>query len=307
MASFDTVLNDLRAVAESSRLRLLAVLADGEFSVTELTEVVGQSQPRVSRHLKLLCDAGLLEKFREQHWVYYRVPADGSGRELVTSLLSRIDEADATLQADRLRVEQVLETRRAAAGAPPVRAEASTAAEIVTLVGDEFGDRERGTLFYFGQSPTEVLAGLASRARRVVGMHGSRNEIQRARAVLHSRGLSHCVLQQGELRNLPHPGAEFDTVVVDRALAAEARPVEALREAARLLRPDGELLVVEDYDALARLTEASNPLHTLRAWAAEAGLACTRLRPVDVDGLHLLLGVAHVATAAAKNDQSAAA
>ena len=75
--TFDELLSDLRAVGEPSRLRLLAILARGEFSVTELTKVLGQSQPRVSRHLKLLCDAGLLEKFREQHWILYRVPAEG--------------------------------------------------------------------------------------------------------------------------------------------------------------------------------------------------------------------------------------
>ena len=85
--ALDQLLRGLRASADPSRLRLLALLASGEFTVTELTEVLGQSQPRVSRHLKVLSDEGLLERFREQHWVYYRLPADGAGAALARMLL----------------------------------------------------------------------------------------------------------------------------------------------------------------------------------------------------------------------------
>ena len=294
---FDPVLDKLRAVAEPSRLRLLAVLAEGEFSVTELTEVLGQSQPRVSRHLKVLCDAGLLEKFREQHWVYYRAPIEGAGRDLVSGLLAQIDPDDPRLRADRERVETVLERRRVEGASPGAAARAGAAgddtAELVAVLAAELGDRGRGSLFYFGGAPTEILAGLASRSRRIVGMHPSRREIQRARAALHSRGVGHCVLQQGELRRLPFTAANFDVALIDRAIAAQARPVEALREAGRLLQPGGELIVVEDYDAFAAGAAAQNPLATLRNWLVDAGLVCTRLHPVDVAGQHLLLAVAH--------------
>lgn len=300
---FESVLDDLRAVAEPSRLRLLAILAHGEFSVTELTQVLGQSQPRVSRHLKLLCDVGLLEKFREQHWVYYRVPVEGAGKDLVTDLLARIDPGDSTLQADRQRVEAVRERRRTEGAEADTAAHAGAAerdaAKLVAVLAAELGDRGRGSLFYFGGAPTEVLAGLASRARRLVGMHPSRMEIQRARAALHSRGSSHCVLQQGELRSLPFTAADFDVALIDRALAAQVRPVEALLEVKRLLQRGGELIVIEDYDALAADAAAQNPLTTLRAWLVDAGLVCTRLHPVDVAGQHLLLAVAHVFATAA--------
>lgn len=300
---FETVLDDLRAVGEPSRLRLLAILAEGEFSVTELTQVLGQSQPRVSRHLKLLCDAGLLEKFREQHWVYYRAPVEGASTGLVPGLLAQIDPDDATLRADRERVETVLERRRAEGASSGVAARAGApaddAAELVAVLAAELGDRGRGSLFYFGGTPTEILAGLASRSRRIVGMHPSRREIQRARAALHSRGASHCVLQQGELRRLPFTAANFDVALIDRAIAAQARPVEALREVGRLLHPGGELIVVEQYDALAADAAAQNPLSTLRNWLVDAGLVCTRLHPVDVAGQHLLLAVAQVFATAA--------
>ena len=78
--SFLPAVSALRAAAEPTRLRLLALLARAELTVGEICEVIGQSQPRVSRHLKLLCDVGLLDRFREQHWVYYRAPASGAER-----------------------------------------------------------------------------------------------------------------------------------------------------------------------------------------------------------------------------------
>ena len=96
-AAFDLLLSRLRAIAEPSRLRLLAILARGEFSVSELTAILGQSQPRVSRHLKLLDDCGLLERFREQHWMYYRVAADTGG---AASLSSAVDRAIEQLRQD---------------------------------------------------------------------------------------------------------------------------------------------------------------------------------------------------------------
>lgn len=291
--SFQHLVESLRATAEPSRLRLLAILAKGEFSVTEVTEVLAQSQPRVSRHLKLLCDAGLLEKFREQHWIYYRVPASGRGKDLVDALLARIDPADGTLAADAARVEAVLEQRRVAGGPATIEAiAANSVEELASALAGELGDRGRGGLFYFGPSPGDVLATVATRARRVVGMHTSRLEVQRARALLHSRGFSHCVLQQGDLTSVPHRTSDFDTVVLDRALASQAGPIEALREAARLINGAGEVIVAEDYEALALRADGTNPLATLKQWLAQAGLVCTRLRPLDLDGRHVVLAVA---------------
>ena len=111
--------------------------------------------------------------------------------------------------------------------------------------------------------------------------------------------MNHCVLQQSELNALPQPSDAFDVVVVDRMLADSARPGDSLREAARVLRPGGRLVLVEDFEALERRTTDSNPLALLRAWLAEAGLACERLRPCDVSGVHLLFAVATLETEAA--------
>jgi ArsR family transcriptional regulator len=293
-ADFDNLLPRLRAIAEPTRLKLLAVLARGEFSVSELTEILGQSQPRVSRHLKLLDDCGLLERFREQHWMYYRVANDTEGGRLVRLLLEQLDADDPALAGDFERMGRVLEVRAGRGIKGEGEAGAAESHDLVPLIAAELGKQGQDALFYFGVAPDEVLAGLGSRARRAVGMNPSRMVVQRARARLHSAGFNHCVLQRGELAALPHPSHGFDVAVVDRVLAAADRPVEALREVARLLRPTGRLLVIENFESLDLRTRDSNPLELLREWLSDAGLACDRLRPFDVVGAHLLLAVAGV-------------
>jgi len=292
--AFDNLLLRFRAIAEPTRLRLLAVLARGEFSVSELTEILGQSQPRISRHLKLLDDCGLLERFREQHWMYYRVADDTEGGRLARLLLDQLDAGDPALAGDFERMGRVLEVRAGRSVTGGADTGAAESHDLVPLIAAELGKQGQDALLYFGVAPDEVLAGLGSRARRAFGMNPSRMVVQRARARLHSAGLNHCVLQQGELAALPHPSHSFDVVVVDRVLAATDRPVDALREAARVLRPQGQLFVVENFESLDLRTRDSNPLELLRAWLADAGLACDRLRPFDVSGAHLLLAVAAV-------------
>jgi len=290
--SFDTLLSRLRAIAEPSRLRLLAILARGEFSVSELTGILGQSQPRVSRHLKLLDDCGLLERFREQHWMYYRVAGDTEGGRLARLMLEELDADDPALAGDLERMRRVLEVRDAPGVAGDGEGAATGPDDLVPLIAAELGAQGQDALLYFGVAPDEVLVGLGGRARRAVGMNPSRLVVQRARARLHSAGLNHGQLQRGELSALPQPSGGFDVTVVDRVLAGSARPVDALREAARVLRPTGHLLVIEDFEALERRAPDSNPLALLRGWLAEAGLTCDRLRPFDVSGAHLLLAVA---------------
>lgn len=297
--SCDTLLPRLRAIAEPSRLRLLAILARGEFSVSELTEVLGQSQPRVSRHLKLLDDSGLLERFREQHWMYYRVPVDTDGGRLARLLLEQLDADDPVLAGDLERVHRVLAARGGRNSAGEGFAVALPVDELAPLVAAEFGEQGLDALLYFGLAPGEVLADLGPRARRVVGMNPLRHLVQRARAMLHSAGLNHCLLQQGELVALPQPSGSFDVVLIDRALAGIDRPADGLQEAARVLKPGGRILVVEDFEALERRTPDANPLALLRAWLADAGLSCSRLRPFDVSGAHLLLATATLESEAA--------
>lgn len=294
--SHESMLRGLRAAAEPSRLRLLGVLRLGEFTVSELTAILGQSQPRVSRHLKLLSDGGLLERFREQHWVFHRVPADGEGAELVRALIDLLDRDDPLVALDRERAAAVLAERaRAVAddgGAPdPHAPRGSAASDLAQVIAAELGERGFDSVLYAGPAPAEMLRVIGPRSRRVLGLSESRGEVQRARATLHGNGLAHCELQCGDLPGAALDGASFDAVVVDRVLARSARRGEVLREAARVLRPAGKLVIVEDYESLAE-AGGGNPLATVRGWLADAGLVCERLRPVDTGATHVLLATA---------------
>ena len=290
----DQLLRGLRGVADASRLRLLALLALGEFAVTELTELLGQSQPRVSRHLRLLTEAGMLERFREQHWVFYRLAADGEGAELARTLLGLLDRDDPQLAADRerataLRALRATTDAQSAAGSGQSSVDGE---ELAGAVGTELAGRGYDSLLYIGPAPTEVLRVLAPRARRALGLSDSRAEVQRARASLHGAGLAHCVLQFGDLQSRTAASGSFDVVVIDRALGGQARPELLLADAARALRPGGRVVLVEDYEALAARATTGNPLALLRDWLARGGLQCSRMRPVDTAGRHLLVAMA---------------
>ena len=111
------LLSALRAVAEPTRLRLIVLCARGELTVSELTQILGQSQPRVSRHLKLLCEAGLLDRFREGSWVFYRLSQSGPVGPLARQLVAACDETDPTIALDRRRLAAIKRRRAELAGA----------------------------------------------------------------------------------------------------------------------------------------------------------------------------------------------
>jgi len=173
--------------------------------------------------------------------------------------------------------------------------------ELARVADAELEGQGFDSLLYAGPAPTVMLRVLGPRARRVVGLSDARPEVQRARASLHGAGLAHCVLQQGDLPSIAAMASTFDVVVLDRVLGRRARPEQVLADVARVLRPAGRLVLIEDYDALAARAATDNPLALLRDWLARSGLQCARMRPVDTGQAHLL-----VATAAAEPGQAAA-
>lgn len=291
MPSFLSAVSALRAAAEPTRLRLLALLARAELTVGELCDVIGQSQPRVSRHLKLLCDAGLLDRVREQLWVYYRVPASGAARETVAQLLALVDENDDVLRRDRRRMEEVIAERgrRAADELSDERA-AETSEVIDATVLDELAAEPIGALLDVGTGSGHILKLLGAKASRAVGIDISSDALKVARTKVHSAGLSHCELQRGDMYDLPFAAPLFDTAVAERVLAGAERPVLALAEICRTLKHGGRAIVIEDFDALTAASTA-NPIATLREWFAKAGLEISRVRPVDTEAGHLLLAI----------------
>src|ERR1700759_3173823 len=111
----DHLLTMLRAAADGTRLRLLLLLLEAELTVTELTQILGQSQPRISRHLKLLCEAGLLERFKEGAWVFYRAAAPRDAAKLAKTLAAICDGTEPTLVHDQRRLAEVRAARTEAA------------------------------------------------------------------------------------------------------------------------------------------------------------------------------------------------
>lgn len=290
MALFQSAVAMLKAAAEPTRLRLLALLAHGELTVGEICTIVDQSQPRISRHLKLLTDAGLLDRLREQSWVYYRTPPAGAGRDTVEQLLALVDASDSVLQRDRQRLQAVVAERGrlAAEAAPP----AMLPAEVDRILVDELAGQPIGALLDVGTGSGHLLGLLGAKASRAVGIDISSEALRVARTRVHGAGLSHCELQRGDMYNLPFAADYFDTAIADRVLATAQRPVAALTEIARTLHPGARLMVVEDFERLAGLGLKSNPIATLRAWFMQAGFACDRIHPVDTDSGLLIVAAA---------------
>jgi DNA-binding transcriptional ArsR family regulator len=291
VSSFLPAVSALRAAGEPTRLRLLALLARAELTVGELCEIVGQSQPRVSRHLKVLSDAGLSDRFREQHWVYYRAPSSGRARETVQQLLALVNPEDDVLRRDRRRLEQVIaeRVRRVATELGPSKGDG--ASELIdAIVLRELEAEPIGALLDVGTGAGHLLGLLGAQASRAVGVDISSNALRLARTNVHGAGLSHCELQRGDMYDLPFSAPAFDTATADRVLAHAARPVAALTEIARTLKPGGRLVVIEDFDALS--DAGANPIAVLRQWLERAGFATTRVHPVDTESMHVLIALA---------------
>ena len=286
-----------KALADPVRMRLVALCRQGECSVSELTQVVGLSQPRISQHLTRLCDAGILERFRDGQWVFYRVPARGDEPAARRRLLERIPDKDAVFQDDLARLQAHRGERVADSGAdvgterPGDRALHKALLELTVTA-------QLGDLLDVGCGRGRILKLLASRAHRAVGVDIDADARSLARAELMLAGLPNCSLRRGDMYRLPFGDADFDTIILDDVLADARDPVRVLTEARRLLRAGGRLFVL-----LAVSDRSPDELQSqLAAWSATAGLrlAPARLAPrIDPQWL--------VSVATVSDRQSAAA
>ena len=250
----EQTLQRLRAIAEPTRLRLLALLSAGEISVGELSSVLGQSQPRVSRHLRLLVEAGLVNRFRDRHWVYYRLVSDAALRELLQRVLGPVQEQDPTLAADRKAMQAVKDLRESSAytalGPSPALWRTAnhvrpSEAALAEALDDAIGNRPIGDLLDIGSGAGTVLKLLSPRATSAVGVDTAKEMRLLARARLQRAGLADCTLRNADTHDLPFVANSFDTVVLDEVLAQSKQPEAALREAGRVLRPSGCLLIMD--------------------------------------------------------------
>jgi ArsR family transcriptional regulator len=247
----DDLLTQLRAAAEPTRLRLLALCARQPLCVTDLCAVLGQSQPRLSRHLKLLTDAGLLERVPEGSNAYFQMPA---GAELARMILARLPEDDVRLSADR-RVAARLAAERARSASDAfrrdgmdwdeMRALGLPAAAIEQALLDSLPARMEA-LLDIGTGTGRLLELAAPRAERALGVDMSRDMLALARARLAERGLAdRATVRQADMYRLPFADAAFDAVAMQMVLHYAEDPAAALAEAARVLRPGGMLLIAD--------------------------------------------------------------
>ncbi len=298
----EAVLSALRAAAEPSRIRLLAILGHSELTVSELTQVMGQSQPRVSRHLKLLTEAGLIDRFREGSWVFYRLadPARvvDAGRQrladLSKTLIEFVPQDDPAFARDLERLDDV-RAARAETAAAYFKANAANWSRIRSLHLPE-QDVERAMLELLGPGDFDQLVDIGTGTGRVLELFGPRIErgvgidlnldmLTLARAALDEAGLSHCQVRQGDLFALPFEAESTDLVTVHQVLHYLDDPASAVREAARILAPGGRLMIVDfaphELEFLRnehqhrRLGFADDEI---AAWAAGSGLEIIRTR-----------------------------
>ncbi len=300
----DGLLDGLKAVAEPTRLRLLSLLARAELTVTEITQVLKQSQPRVSRHLKLMVEAGLLKRFPEGTWVFYRLAEDGEAAGLARAVTALMNGDDAVLMEDSARLETIRKTRAREAAAyfaenaahwNEIRALHLPEAAVEQAMADMLGDARIGTLLDLGTGTGRILEVLSPLAERAIGIDTSQEMRVIARANLERAGLRNAQVRYGNILRLD-PGAlgvapRADVAVLHHVLHFFEHPHEVVAQAARLLPAGGRVLIADFAPhGLEHLREkhAHRRLgfsdREVKQWAEAAGLSLAATRDLPPGG-----------------------
>jgi len=250
----DELVTALKAVAEPTRLRILALLRNGELSVKDLTMILGQSQPRLSRHLKLLVEAGLVERFREGSWVYFHLSQRSIGGRLALRLLENINENDPVLQRDKRRVKELKKQREAAAqdyfqkhaaNWDEIRSLHISENEVEAAMRELLGTGPFAQFVDLGTGTGRVLELFSSSFNSGLGIDVNNTMLSYARSKLDNQGHNHIQMRHGDIYNLPLPDASSDAVSVHQVLHFLVDPAGAISEAARILKPGGRMLIVD--------------------------------------------------------------
>ena len=292
----------LKAAGEPTRLRLLALLFEGDLTVTDMTEILGQSQPRISRHLKLLMEAGLIERFQEGAWAYFRLTGEGRQHELARQIIGAVTPSDPLLSRDSERLVAVKKVRaeraqayfsRNAASWDELRslhiADSQVEDALLKLVGDTPFD----SMLDLGTGTGRLLQLFSHLYRRGTGIDASRDMLAVARANIDKAHLPHALVRHADILNLPLERGTFDLVTIHQVLHYLDNPEEAIAQAAQMLSPGGRIVVVDfaphDLEYLQhehahlRLGFSHD---VLNGWLSDAGLGVEKvidLRP-DSDG-----------------------
>lgn len=253
-SSLSSLVHQLRAAGEVTRARILALLAHGELSVGELAQVVNQSQPRLSRHLKFLTGAGLVERLPEGAWVFYRLPVEGRARALVDTLNSAVDPEDPDIRRDKARLAEVKAERaqsadqyfsRVADQWDQLRALHYSEADIEKAVLNAAGPGPFDLVLDFGTGTGRMMTLFSQKSRRVEGIDLSHQMLTVARSKLAESGIANASVRHGDATASPYPDHCADLVIIHQVLHFLDDPGRALVEASRVLAPGGRLVVIE--------------------------------------------------------------
>jgi len=251
---FDALNGALKAAGEETRLRILVLLAEAELTVSDLTQILRQSQPRISRHLKLLVEAGLVERFREGAWAFFRLAESSSSAAFARMLVGQLNPKDSMVARDRDRLAAV-RSARAAAAQDYFRSHAAqwdrirklhvTDEAVEAAIREALADRPFRSLLDLGTGTGRILEMFGAELERGLGIDLSLDMLLLARDRLERAGLRHCSVRQGDIYDLAVPARSFDVVIIHQVLHFLDDGARAIREAARVLAPSGRLLVVD--------------------------------------------------------------
>ncbi len=250
----ESLLAGLRAAGEPTRLRLLALCAHGELSVSELTQILAQSQPRVSRHLKLLVEAGLLTRMREGSLMYYRIADGDESAHLARTLVDLLPDNDSELSRDLSRLDMIRQKRAElaenyfqenAADWKKIRAlhvpEADVESTLKAMVGPERID----SYLDIGTGTGRMLELFAEQIDRGIGIDLSSEMLAIARTQLESERFMHVQIRKGDMYNMPIDDASMDVATLHLVLHYSLEPGAVIAEAVRTLKPGGRLIIID--------------------------------------------------------------
>lgn len=295
--SLNKLVDVLKASAESTRMRLLVLLSSGDLTVSDMTDILGQSQPRISRHLKLLAEAGLVERYQEGAWAWFRLRREGDAARLARRIVEEASSGDAVIVRDQSRLGQVRAARAEKATAyfsrnaqawDDLRRLHVSEAKVEKALRDMVGDGPVDSLLDLGTGTGRLLQLFESIYRHGMGIDASREMLAVARANLEKSGISKASIRQGDIFNLPLESGGYDLVTIHQVLHYLDEPQFAISEATRMLRPGGRLVIVDfaphGIDALrsehhhARLGFSRE---TMAGWLAAAGLEIVEIRDLE--------------------------
>ena len=315
----------LRAAGEPTRLRILAILAQGELTVSELTQVLLQSQPRISRHLKLLADAGLVQRLPEGSWVFYRLDEGsdvGSLSGLAAQIIAQVPNGDHDILRDRERLAEVRAERAARAQAyfaanaaswEDLRQKHIPETTVEDKMATHIGAAEIDLLVDLGTGSGRMLEVFGGQAKRAIGFDVSPDMLTLARAKLDEISADNCQVRQGDCANVPLEDGTADIVILHQVLHFLDDPQRALNEAARLLAPQGRVLIADfgpheleslrDAHAHRRLGFADSDMQSMLAQAGLTAIAAETLAAEKNDLTVALWAAEHSKSATSSSAQ----